>query len=426
MNKKILTTAVIALVLGTGIGYLISLGKPSAHIEKQGIANKPLYFRNPMNPEITSPIPAKDDMGMDYIPVYAEGRGMKVAPGTVRIDSTVVQDMGVRTSKVRHEALSRNIRTVGRVVYDEGNLIRLHPRYSGWVEKLYADKTGQQVKKGRALLSIYSPEIVSSQQEYLLALNNSAKDSPFADVRNGAKSLLESTRERLRLFDMPENQLERIEAGRKAMQDTYIDSPISGIVTNIGAREGDRVTPETELYAIADLSTIWVLADLYENDMPWVKKGDTVSMQVPDIPGRSFVGRIAYIYPYVEAKTRTVKVRIELGNRELTLKPDMYANVDIHSDRQVDALTVPSEAVIRTGARNLIFIQKGPGRFEPRDVTLGVSSNGRVQILNGVKEGEIVVTSGQFLLDSESKIREAAARMTEPKMPEGMKMGGKK
>lgn len=422
MNK--LAIAILALVVGAGIGYFASNMKPKQVNQSAVMARKPLYYRSPMNPEVTSPVPAKDNMGMDYIPVYAESNVGKASPGEVRIDPVVVQDIGVRTEKARHETLTRDIRTVGRVTYDEDGLVRLHPKYSGWVDKVYADKTGQQVKKGEPLLAIYSPQLVSSQQEYLLALENASglNLSPFADVRQGAAGLLASTRNRLSLFDMPTWQIEKLQRDRKVMKDVILDSPISGIVTAIGAREGDKIGPETELYAIADLYRIWVLADLYENDMPWVAKGDTVNIQLADIRGRSFEGRVDYIYPYLDAKARTIKVRIELDNPQLLLKPDMYANVAIHSDKQIDAVTIPSDAVMRTGTRNLIFIQDAPGKFEPREVELGVSSNGRIQILKGVTEGDTVVTSAQFLIDSESKIREAAARMATGKH-EAMKMG---
>lgn len=409
-----LATVILALAIGAGIGYFASYAKPKQTNQPAATAKKPLYYRSPMNPEVTSAVPAKDNMGMDYIPVYAENNAGKASPGEVRIDPVVVQDIGVRTEKARREALARDIRTVGRVTYDEDRLVRLHPKYSGWVDKVYADKTGQQVKKGEPLLAIYSPQLVSSQQEYLLALENASglHTSPFADVRQGAASLLESTRNRLSLFDMPAWQIDKLQRDRKVMKDVVIDSPMTGVVTAIGARGGDRIGPETELYAIADLSRIWVLADLYENDMPWVGQGDAVSIRLADIPGRSFEGRVDYVYPYLDAKTRTVKVRIELDNPHLLLKPDMYANVDVHSDRQVDALTIPGDAVIRTGTRNLVFIQSAPGRFEPREVELGVSSNGRIQVLRGLAAGETVVTSAQFLIDSESKIREAAERMS--------------
>lgn len=425
MNK--LAIAIMALGLGAGIGYFASDVAPKQANQPAATAKKPLYYRNAMNPGITSPVPAKDNMGMDYIPVYADSGKAKSSPGEVGIDSVAVQDIGVRTEKARHETLTRDIRTVGRVTYDEERLFRLHPKYSGWVDKIYAGKTGQQVNRGEPLLAVYSPQMVSSQQEYLLALESASSmhASPFADVRKSAAGLLESSRNRLRLFDMPAWQIGKLEQGRTVMKDVILDSPISGIVTSIGAREGDKIGPETELYAIADLSRIWVLADLYENDQPWVRKGDAVGIELAGIPGHSFEGRIDYIYPYLDAKTRTTKVRIELDNPHLLLKPDMYANVDIHSDKQVDAVTIPLDAVMRTGTRNLVFIQKSPGRFEPREVDLGVASNGRAQILKGVKEGEIVVTSAQFLIDSESKISEAAARLAAGKR-EAAKTGAEK
>ncbi len=423
MNR--LAIAILALAVGAGIGYLASHEKSKQ--AAVSVAKKPLYYRNPMNPEITSPVPARDDMGMDYIPVYAESDQGKASPGEVRIDPAVVQDIGIRTAQAKREAIAREIRTVGRIAYDEDRLMRLHPKYSGWVDKVYADKTGQPVKAGEALLAVYSPQLVSSQQEYLLALENESalEKSPFPDVRSGAASLVDSARQRLALFDMPASQIRQIERNRKVLKDVIIESPMAGIVTAIGAREGDRIGPETEIYSIADLSRVWVLADLYENDMSWVRKGDEVIIRLADIPGRAFNGKVDYIYPYLDAKTRTVKVRVELANPGLLLKPDMYADVGLHSDRKIDALTIPREAVIRTGTRDIVFIQKSPGRFEPREVVLGVSARGRVQIVEGLKEGEQVVTSAQFLIDSESNIREAAERMASGKH-EGMKMGGGK
>jgi len=458
MNKNIVITAVIALLIGGGIGYWLSLDKAAGSSTQEVASSEPkvLYYRNPMNPAITSPTPAKDEMGMDYIPVYAEDNqqqeqnplfyrnpmnpnitspvpakdemgmdyipvypeestGSKAPAGTVRIDPTVVQDMGVRTTAVKRTTLSRNIRTIGRVTYDEQLVARLHPKYDGWVEKLFIDKTGERIKKGSMLLSIYSPQLVATQEEYLLALDNAEKlkDSPFADVRDGAESLLRSSRERLQLLDVPEHQIAQLTAERKVMKGMHIHSPFDGIVMNIGAREGQRLTPETELYMIADLTRVWVIVDLYEDDIPWVRTGDTAKMKVAGIPGRTFTGKVAYIYPYLEAKTRTIKVRLEFANPGLALKPDMFANVDIQSNRKLDAIVVPSEVIVRTGTQEQVFVQRSPGKFEPRYVTVGVSANGQTQIMNGLEPGEIVVTSSQFLLDSESKLKEATAKMLE-------------
>jgi len=377
---------------------------------------KPLFYRNPMNPNITSPVATKDEMGMDYIPVYADGgQGGDAPVGTVTIDGTVVQNMGVRTMEAQEQVLSKNIQTIGRVTYDEQHVARLHPKYDGWVEKMFIDETGEHVHKKTMLLSIYSPQLVATQEEYLLALNNAEqlKDSPFKDVRDGAKSLLQSAEERLRLLDVPKHQIKRLRERRKVMKGLHIHSPFEGIIMHIGVRDGQRITPDTELYMIADLSTVWVLVDIYEDDLPWVAVGDTAQMRVSGIPGKTFRGKISYIYPYMEAKTRTVKVRLEFDNPNLQLKPDMFAKVTLQAGKKVNAVVVPEEAIVRTGVQEQVFVQRAVGKFEPRKVSLGVVSEGKVQILDGLKAGERVVTSGQFLIDSESKLKEATAKMME-------------
>ncbi len=378
---------------------------------------KPLFYRNPMNPAITSPVPAKDEMGMDYIPVYAdeEESAEEEPAGTVKIDPVTVQNIGVRTAVVERRALSHEIRTVGRVSYDEERLARLHPKTEGWIEKQFIDKTGEPVRRGTILLSIYSPQLVATEQEYLLALANleTLKESPYPDIRRGAEELVHTARERLRFLDVPEHQIRELEQTRKIKKSLHIHSPFDGIVIAIGAREGQYVTPATELYQIADLSKIWVYADVYEYELPWVKEGDVAEMTLEAIPGRTFTGKVAYIYPYAEARTRTVKVRLEFDNPDLALKPDLFADVVIHSGRQADAIAVPEEAIVRSGERNIVFVVKGGGKFEPREVKLGLSAQGYVQILSGIREGEEVVTSSQFLIDSESKLREATAKMLE-------------
>ncbi|MDQ6995197.1 MAG: efflux RND transporter periplasmic adaptor subunit, partial [Mariprofundaceae bacterium] len=290
---------------------------------------------------------------------------------------------------------------------------RLHPKYNAWVEKIMVDKTGEHVHKGTRLISIYSPQLVATQEEYLLALNNAEilKNSPFPDVRQGAESLLASAHDRLKLLDVPEHQIKQLTKSRKVMKGLHIHSPFEGIVMHIGARDGQRITPETELYMIADLSRIWVIVDLYEDDLPWVREGDSADMTVAGIPGRVFTGKVSYIYPYLEAKTRTIKMRLEFDNPKLALKPDMFANVVVKAGKQIDAITVPSEAIVRTGEQTQVFVQRSAGEYEPRKVIVGIDSEGQAQILSGLKGGEIVVTSSQFLIDSESKLKEATAKM---------------
>jgi Cu(I)/Ag(I) efflux system membrane fusion protein len=251
-----------------------------------------------------------------------------------------------------------------------------------------------------------------------LALNNlkALEKSPVADIRRGAEALVKSSRERLLLLDVPVHQIRELERTRKIKKSLHIHSPAKGIVMKIGAREGQYVTPATELYMIADLHRVWVYADIYEYELPWVKQNDPVEMQLAGVPGKVFKGHVAYIYPYAEEKTRTIKVRLVFENPELRLKPEMFAEVTIFASKQENAVVIPEEAVIRSGTRNQVFVVRGSGKFEPRSVVLGLVSNGKVAILQGLKVGEEVVTSAQFLIDSESKLREATAKMMEPVM----------
>ncbi|GAB3316726.1 efflux RND transporter periplasmic adaptor subunit [Haliea atlantica] len=452
MSKAIIMTGVIMLGLGLAGGYWLSqdnagdtvaeVGEPEplyyrnpmnpgvtspvpaqdsmgmdylpVYAEEAGSTTEPeiLYYRNPMNPSVTSPTPMKDSMGMDYVPVYAEGESSDVV-GTVKIDPVVVQNIGVRTAIAKSESISRTIRTVGRVDFNEERMARLHPKVQGWIEELYVDKTGETVASDDILLSIYSPQLVSTQQEYLLALNNLAAlgESPFEEIREGARDLVKSSRERLQFLDVPEHQIEELETSREIKKSIHIHSPVDGTVLRIGVRQRQHVTPQQELYMLADLSEVWVLADIYENEIPWVNVGDEVEMTLTSVPGKTFTGEVAYIYPYSEAKTRTTKVRLVFDNPDLLLRPDMFAEVKILSDTREKSVVVPSEAVVRSGGNPQIFVVRDPGKFEPRTVRLGVESGGRVEVLDGVSDGEEVVTSAQFLVDSESKLREATAKM---------------
>ena len=423
MNKSLWITAVLMLLIGIGIGsrldnFLPNIPAPMEHrdmpADRTQQARQVLFYRNPMNPTVTSAAPAKDSMGMDYIPVYAEANGDTKSPvGTVKIDATMVQNIGVRTAKAIQTTLTHTVRAVGRVAFDEERMVHLHPKTEGWIEKLNVDKTGQWVKKNTDLLSIYSPQLVVSQQEYILALNNlkALENSPIDDIRLGAEELVKSSRERLKLLDVPAHQLRDLQRHHRVKKSLHIHAPADGIVMKIGAREGQFVTPATEIYMIADLRKIWVYANIYEYELPWVKQGDRVEMQLAGIPGKTFRGHLTYIYPYAEAKTRTIKVRLVFDNDELLLKPEMFAEVTIYAGKQLKAIVIPAEAVIRSGSRNQVFVVREPGKFEPRIVTLGLSSNGKVAVLEGIKVGETVVTSAQFLIDSESKLREATAKM---------------
>jgi len=437
--------------IGIGVGYNF-LSAPISGSETTADTREPLFYRNAMNPGVTSPVPAKDSMGMDYVPVYAtesdadtkrellfyrspmnpsvtspvpakDAMGMdyvavyrgeaEVNPGTVKIDPVIAQNIGVRTALSEMKTMGRTVRALARVDYDEEKMARLHPKTEGWIEEIYVDKTGQHVETGEVLLSIYSPKLVSAQQEYLLAINNKVTldKGPFQELRDGAAELLKSSRQRLSLLDVPEHQIIELEKTREIKKDLHIHSPVSGTVIRIGSRPGQYVTPKTELFMIVDLSKVWVYADIYEYEIPWVKVGDPGTMTLPSVPGRKFKGVVSYIYPYAEATTRTTKVRLEFDNSENLLRPDMFAEVSIGSARTKESVVVPAEAIVRTGNRTQVYVAKEPGKYEPRIVTLGVESDGEVAILSGLAPDEEIVTSAQFLVDSESKLREATAKM---------------
>jgi Cu(I)/Ag(I) efflux system membrane fusion protein len=418
MNKTLamfVFATALALVAGMFGGYWYA-GRDQAPTETRPVKaeREPLFYRNPMNPEVTSPVPAKDHMGMDYIPVYADDDDSGPA-GTVSIDPVTVQNIGVRTALAEIGTVAREIHTLGRIDYDEQRIARLHPKTQGWVEELRIGTTGEPIEFDEILLSIYSPQLVSSQQEYLLAVNNleTLSASPFEDVRRGAADLVETSLERLRLLDVPEHQIEMLNETREVMKLLHIQSPVRGIVVNIGVREGQFVTLQSELYVVADLSTVWVLVDIFEEELPWVRVGDEAEVRVAAVPGTTLIGKLTYIYPYAESKTRTIKARLEFDNSDLLLKPDMFADVNILASPRENVVVVPSEAIVRSGLREQVFVARGAGKFEPREIEVGLSGGELTEVRSGLTAGEEVVTSAQFMIDSESKLREAAAKMQE-------------
>ena len=375
---------------------------------------KILYWRAPMDPTYISDKPGKSPMGMDLIPVY-EGEENLSTGSKLTIDPVVVQNIGVRTARVEVKRLKKEIRTVGHVDYNEEKLFRVNTKFSGWIEKLYVDETGQFVNKGMPMLEIYSPELVSTQEEYLLAYQNVQKlknTNARPDIIRSAEDLLEAAKRRLEYWDITDEQVRDLEQKGKIVKTMTVYSPQAGIVLEKNAEEGMYVKPGKDLYRVADLSSVWVYAHLFEYEVPWVKEGDEVVMESPYIPGVRFKGTVDYIYPYMDAKTRDVKVRIVVSNPGLRLKPQMYVNVYFFDEMDRETPVVPAEAVIRTGRRNIVFIALGNGHFEPREIILGAEGeNGEYQVLAGLKGGEEVVTSAQFLLDSESRIQEAIQKM---------------
>jgi Cu(I)/Ag(I) efflux system membrane fusion protein len=374
-----------------------------------------LFYRSSMNPDVTSPVPAKDAMGMDYVPVYADANQGGGVAGSVTLDSSVIQSVGVRTAIAKKSTLSRAIRAQGRVDFDEEKMVKVHAKIEGWIEKIYINKTGQAVKKGDVLFDIYSPKLVTAQQEYLLAIENEAVlgGSDFEEIKESSSQLVEGARERLALLDVTESQVESLDKSGDVLKSFPVHSLVEGTVLRMGVRSGQYVTPGTELYMISDLNKVWVYAGVYEYELPWVKVGDKVNMTLESVPGKVFKGQVDYIYPYAESKTRTTKVRIKFDNSLLLLRPEMLSEVTIFSDARTNTLIIPAEAVVRSGINAQVFVVRSPGKFDPVTVQLGLESNGYVEILDGINEGDAVVTSAQFLLSSESSLREATAKMTD-------------
>jgi len=369
-----------------------------------------------MNPAITSPVPAQDEMGMDYIPVYADSEGGDHPVGTVTINPVVRQNLGVRTAQAQVGTIHTTVAAWGNVVPDENRLTRIHPRSEGWVQRLFVSETGEKVAPDAMLLAFYSPTQIASQEEYLLALRQEGATSPVT----------QAARRRLELLGVPPHQIKEIEAGGAPKTALHIHTPQGGQVLKIGVRPGGYVTPATTLYEIADLSRVWVEGAVYEDDIEQVKVGDLADIALPALPGQILHGTVAFIAPVVEAATRTAQVRVELDNRDLRLRPGMYAQLTLRTAPR-QGVTVPLEAVVRSGKHDRVFIAAGEGRFEPREVTVGRIEDGRAEIFKGLKGGETVVTSAQFLIDSESSLREAVAKRMAPQVEQDagdLDMGG--
>lgn len=375
---------------------------------------KVLYWRAPMDPNYVSDRPGKSPMGMDLVPVYAEE---DAAPGshTIRIDPVTIQNMGIRTKVLERGPLVKTIRTVGRVDYDEPRVTFINTKFEGWIEKLHVDETGQHVNQGQPLFDVYSRELYSAQEEYLAVVRGLERVSDASEmVKQQFRDLLVAALTKLKYLDVSEEQIQQLADTKEVKKSLTIHSPAEGIVTEKMALEGMYVKPGMKLYTIADLSEVWVYVDVYEYQLPWVRIGQKATMRLPYVPGKTFEGTVVYIYPYLNERTRVIKVRLEFENPDLELKPGMFSNIMIESHLQDDALLIPREAYIDSGTRQVTFEYRGGGKFQPREIQVGVEGeDGMVEVLHGLDQGDVVVTSGQFLLDAESKLKEAAAKMTE-------------
>jgi Cu(I)/Ag(I) efflux system membrane fusion protein/cobalt-zinc-cadmium efflux system membrane fusion protein len=375
------------------------------------------HWISPMDPTYVREEPGKDYMGHDLVPVYENGGG----GSEITIDPVTMQNMGVRTAPVTRQDLNREVRTVGRIGFEESKQYMVNSKIGGWIERLYVNQTGQLVRKGQPLLEIYSPELVAAQQEYLLALGHrdELKKSSFAEIGAGGERLVEAARQRLRYWDISDRQIKELEQSGRVRKTMTLYSPFNGIVMEKKALEGMNVMPGMELMQISDISRVWVYADIYEYELPWVKSGQQALVEFPQAANKVLKGKVSYIYPTLEPMTRTVQARIELSNPGLELKPEMFVNVRLQTEPITDALTIPIDAVLNSGTGRHVFVALGDGRFEPRTITTGLQGAAdRVQVLSGLKDGEEVVTSAQFLLDSESKLREAIQKMVAPKPAE--------
>lgn len=373
------------------------------------------YWVAPMDPTYIRDEPGKSPMGMDLVPVYED----EAATGSIiSIDPVTSQNMGVRMGLVVRKDLSRTVRTVGLVGYEEPKQFSVNSKIDGWVERLYVNETGQFVKKGAPLLEIYSPALVSAQEEFLLALNNNQAlaQSPFPSIADGAKRLLDASRRRLKLWDISDRQISRLEISGEVAKTLTLYAPNDGIVSMKMVTEGQFIKSGMELLLLSDISKVWVYADIYEYELPWVKIGQKARIILPYVGSETIESEVSFIYPFVEPKTRTVKARLDIENPDFTLKPEMYVNVRLETEPVENALTVPVEAVLHSGEVQTVFVALGDGKFEPRRVKTGIQSDdGDIEIVQGLFEGEHVVTSAQFMLDSESKLREAIAKMLERK-----------
>lgn len=386
-----------------------------------------LFYRNPMDPTVTSPVPAKDSMGMDYVPVYADeaAAAADTAGPVVTIDPTVVQNMNVEVESIERRDITREIRTVGFLDFDQGKMVTVTTKVRGWVEKVYVNYIGEPVRRGQPLFEIYSPELVQTQQELISALGFARRmaDAP-PEARQRAEALVAAAETRLGLWDISPAQVERLKAGGEPRRTLTVTSPASGVVMlRKPGLEGMAVEPGAELFHLADLSSLWLSVEVFEDQLPWLSPGMTAQISLSYFPGETFTGRVRYVEPQVAETSRTVGLRLEVPNRDGRLRSGMYATVTFAPVAVKNAVAVPSLAVLRTGERNVVIAALGEGRFAPREVVLGAAGDRYVEVVSGLAAGEQVVTSSQFLLDSESNLREAIQKLVAGRREKGAPAG---
>ncbi|MGH8751443.1 MAG: efflux RND transporter periplasmic adaptor subunit [Burkholderiales bacterium] len=362
-----------------------------------------LYWHDPMFPQQRFDKPGKSPfMDMQLVPVYADAAN---EAGGVSINPRLTQNLGLRTAPVEMGVFARQVHTVGAVMPDEHRIEVVQSRAAGWVERLHVKAVNEKVVRGQLLAEVYAPEILAAQEEYVLALKHAG---------SGADPLAQAAHARLSFLGLSEAQIAALEKNQKPLRRVAFYSPINGIVAQLGVRQGMAVTPGTVMFNLVDLSSVWVTAEVVENQGGWIAQGNRAEIRVPAYPGKVFAGRLDYIYPELMAATRTVKARIVLNNPQGLLKPDMFVDVMLDARGRDNTLMVPAEAVIHTGRRSVVIIAEGEGRFRPTDVVTGAESGGKTEILQGLEKGQMVVASGQFLIDSEASLRTSLERLEPP------------
>ncbi len=410
MNK--LLSGLILITLGTATGYLahkhisdimdstglfassaMDSGKPSGEKEI-------LYWVAPMDANYRRDQPGKSPMGMDLVPVYADDGNSE--DGVVKISASVENNLGVRVSPVQKGTLSRNINTIGYVSFDEEKIFHVHSRVEGWVESLAVKSVGQSVKKGQKLFELYSPDLVNAQEEFLTAL------------KSKNNTLINASQSRLRFLGVSDSQINRLNKTRQVQQRIDIFSKHEGFINELNIREGMFIKPATDVLSIGQIDTVWVIAEVFERQSGWIKTGQKVDMKVGALPGKSWQGSVDYIYPVLDSKTRTLQVRVRFDNSDEKLKPNMYAQLNIHAQSEQETLFIPREALIRSGTMDRVVKSLGEGKYLSVAVKTGIESGNEIEILAGLKINETIVTSAQFLIDSESSLTASFERMQDP------------
>jgi Cu(I)/Ag(I) efflux system membrane fusion protein len=392
---------------------LVPLQEAAAAAGAKG-ERKIAFYRSPMDPKQTSPVPRKDEMGMDYLPVYEDevGGGAAQVDGlaTVSIDPMRQQLIGLRSVEAKPGNVGGSWRTVGRVQVDPTGVRKINVKVDGYVERVFVDFVGKPVRRGQALFSVYSPDLVSAQSEYLLASKTRHQLSAGGALSGNGDALVASARQKLKLWDVPESEIERLERTGEVSRVITFVSPISGVVTAKNVVEGSRIGSTDTPYEITDLNHVWVMADAYETDLKEVRVGMPATLTMQAYPNRIFKGRVDFVDPVLDPKTRTAKVHLHFPNPTGELKPEMFGEVVLQETTR-QGLTIPVDAVIRTGTRDVVFVDLGDGKFQPREVQLGAKSGDVVEVRSGLAEGQKVVTRANFLIDSESRLRASLAAM---------------